>query len=68
MRGKKGFDFARCIAAETFFRHQFEKDMAYDFVSFECSVNNVYTVKKILCAMNDILFLNRLRKFWKDIS
>lgn len=47
MRGQKGFDFARCKATETFSRHQFEKDMAYDFVSFECSVHNVYiTVKK----------------------
>lgn len=50
MREKKRFCFARCIAAETFFRNQFEKDMAYDFVSFECSVNNVYySEKDTLC-------------------
>lgn len=50
MRGQKGFEFARCIATKTFFRHQFEKDMAYDFVSFECSVYNVYyNAKDTLC-------------------
>lgn len=65
MRGQKGFDFARCIATETFFRHQFERDMAYDFVSFECSVHNVFYSEKDTLR---ILFLNRLRKFWKDIS
>lgn len=66
MRGQKGFDFARCIATETFFRHQFEKDMAYDFLlNVQCTM--YFTVKKILCASYFLIVFESFGKIFHKV-